>query len=94
MISLVNYYEQTIKIYTDQPIQGCRGAGFGIGINPCSDNPDTKTRPYLRLSDTVQSMFRALPIPKHVRTLLGVSDTVQSMHRDLTIHALDVEVDV
>ena len=52
--------------------QTCRGTGFGIGPNPCSAWPDTKTRPYFDISDTSQSMYRPRPIhgpiPKHGRT--------------------------
>ena len=54
------------------PKQTCRGTGFGIGPNPCSAWPDTKTRPYFDISDTSQSMYRPRPIhgpiPKHGRT--------------------------
>ena len=53
------------RIFHDQT---CRGTGFGIGSNPCSARPDTKTRPYLCFSDTAQSMYRPGPIQKHDRT--------------------------
>ena len=53
-------------------VQTCHGTGFGIGTNPCSAWPDTKTRSYFGFSDTSQSMFRPRPIhgpiPKHGRT--------------------------